>query len=65
MGINELQKWNIAEELCRSYDVKALISQLSSSLMHIGVKLISKPINFQDSNNYSPIPYKATLIDFE
>ena len=63
--INDLQRWNIAQEICSSYDTDELIERFNNIPIPPSVKFNTKKIDFQVSNNYAPIPYKVVLIDFE
>lgn len=65
MEINDLQKWNIANEICGHYNFEALITQLKNMHRPSDVKLISKTIDFQTSDTYKPVPYQVIIIDFE
>jgi len=65
MEINDLQKWNIANEICSHYNFEALITQLKNMHRPSDVKLISKTIDFQTNDTYKPVPYQVVIIDFE
>jgi hypothetical protein len=65
MEINDLQKYNLAQEMATSYDADELIRTLNTIPKPLGVKLICKKIEFQTNEPYSPIPHKVALIDFE
>jgi len=65
MEINELQKWNIANEIDTNYDFESLIQRLTDISRPSGVKFIAKKMDFQGSSPYISIPYKVMLIDFE
>jgi hypothetical protein len=63
--INELQKWNIAQEITADYNPDEVIKQLSTVSLSSGVHVIYKKLESKEHIHYSPIPYKVALIDFE
>ena len=65
LEINDLQKWNIAKEICTNYDANELIAKLSNIPRPEQVKFNSKKIDFQANDIYTSIPYRLVLIDLE
>ncbi|MFX1504670.1 MAG: hypothetical protein ACFFDC_01025 [Promethearchaeota archaeon] len=65
MEINELQKWNIATQLNVPFNVNELVEQLSIILLAPQVKRVIHQVDFQSNPHYTPIPFKAVLLDFE
>ena len=65
MEINDLRKWNIANEISNGYNFESLITQLKNMQRPSDVKFISKILDFQTNDNYKPVPYQVVIIDFE
>jgi hypothetical protein len=63
--LNELQKWNIASEINENYNFESILLKLTSITRPPQVKFISKKIDFQTEDTYTPIPFKIAIIDFE